>query len=273
MFRLEKLEIHGFKSFADKTTLVFGEGITGVVGPNGCGKSNVIDAIRWVLGESSARQLRGEHMQDVIFNGSGERKPVGRASVELIFDNTLGKAAGPWSAYAEISVKRVLERDGESSYFLNNLHVRRRDVADIFLGTGLGGRGYAIIEQGMISRIIEAKPEDLRSFLEEAAGGVERWSRRASQEPELAASRSRADDEQRELRRELAAGESGRDAGASLDLGVGGARRKGSLKCLHAHAAFALARPGYELGDRILAEVEPLWPDRCCTEDLPDGSS
>ena len=164
--RLTHIKLAGFKSFVDPTHIPVPGQLVGVVGPNGCGKSNVIDAIRWVLGESSAKQLRGENMQDVIFNGSGDRKPVGRASVELIFDNSLGKAAGAWSAYAEISVKRVLERDGESSYFLNNLHVRRRDVADIFLGTGLGGRGYAIIEQGMISRIIEAKPEDLRSFLE-----------------------------------------------------------------------------------------------------------
>lgn len=142
----------------------------GVVGPNGCGKSNVIDALRWVLGESKASALRGETMQDVIFNGSSKRKPVSRASVELIFDNSLGKAAGQWSSYAEISIKRVLQRDGDSSYHINNQHVRRKDITDIFLGTGLGPRAYAIIEQGMISRIIEAKPEELRVFLEEAAG-------------------------------------------------------------------------------------------------------
>ena len=142
----------------------------GVVGPNGCGKSNVIDALRWVLGESKASALRGETMQDVIFNGTTKRKPVSRASVELIFDNSLGKAAGQWSSYAEISIKRVLQRDGDSSYHINNQHVRRKDITDIFLGTGLGPRAYAIIEQGMISRIIEAKPEELRVFLEEAAG-------------------------------------------------------------------------------------------------------
>jgi chromosome segregation protein len=142
----------------------------GIVGPNGCGKSNVIDALRWVLGESKASALRGESMQDVIFNGSGNRKPVARASVELVFDNSLGKAIGQWSSYAEIAIKRVLKRDGESSYYINNQHVRRKDVTDIFLGTGLGARAYAIIEQGMISRIIEAKPEELRVFLEEAAG-------------------------------------------------------------------------------------------------------
>ena len=144
--------------------------IVGVVGPNGCGKSNVIDALRWVLGESKASALRGESMQDVIFNGSGKRKPVSRASVELVFDNSQGKAGGQWSSYAEISIGRVLHRNGESSYLINNQKVRRRDITDIFLGTGLGARAYAIIEQGMISRIIEAKPEELRVFLEEAAG-------------------------------------------------------------------------------------------------------
>ena len=204
--RLTHIKLAGFKSFVDPTHIPVPGQLVGVVGPNGCGKSNVIDAIRWVLGESSAKQLRGENMQDVIFNGSGDRKPVGRASVELIFDNSLGKAAGAWSAYAEISVKRVLERDGESSYFLNNLHVRRRDVADIFLGTGLGGRGYAIIEQGMISRIIEAKPEDLRSFLEEAAGVSKYRERRRETELRLEDTREnllRVDDIRQELGRQL----------------------------------------------------------------------
>ena len=144
--------------------------LVGVVGPNGCGKSNIIDAVRWVLGESQAKQLRGETMQDVIFNGTTDRQPLGRASVELVFDNSLGRAPGQWSNYAEISVKRVLERNGDSVYYINNTHVRRRDVTDIFMGTGLGPRAYAIIEQGMISRIIESKPEELRVFLEEAAG-------------------------------------------------------------------------------------------------------
>jgi chromosome segregation protein len=196
----------GFKSFVDPTHIPVPGQLVGVVGPNGCGKSNVIDAVRWVLGESSAKQLRGENMQDVIFNGSGERKPVGRASVELIFDNSLGKAAGLWSQYGEISVKRVLERDGESSYFINNLHVRRRDIADIFLGTGLGGRGYAIIEQGMISRIIEARPEDLRSFLEEAAGVSKYRERRRETELRLDDTREnllRVDDIRRELGAQL----------------------------------------------------------------------
>jgi chromosome segregation protein len=168
--RLSHINLAGFKSFVDPTHIALPGQIVGIVGPNGCGKSNVIDALRWVLGESKASALRGESMQDVIFNGSVNRKPVARASVELVFDNSLGKAIGQWSSYAEIAIKRVLKRDGESSYFINNQHVRRKDVTDIFLGTGLGARAYAIIEQGMISRIIEAKPEELRVFLEEAAG-------------------------------------------------------------------------------------------------------
>ncbi|SFW18000.1 chromosome segregation protein SMC [Nitrosovibrio sp. Nv17] len=168
--RLSHIKLAGFKSFVDPTAIPVPGDLVGVVGPNGCGKSNIVDAVRWVLGESRASTLRGESMQDVIFNGSARRKPVGRASVELVFDNHLGRAAGQWSSYAEISIKRILHRDGESTYHINNVHVRRRDVTDIFLGTGIGGRGYAIIEQGMISRIIEAKPEELRVFLEEAAG-------------------------------------------------------------------------------------------------------
>ncbi|MDP1940560.1 MAG: chromosome segregation protein SMC [Gallionella sp.] len=168
--RLSQIKLSGFKSFVDPTHIHLPGQIVGVVGPNGCGKSNVIDALRWVLGESKASALRGETMQDVIFNGSGKRRPVARASVELLFDNSLGKAAGQWSGYAEICIKRMLQRNGESSYHINNQKVRRRDITDIFLGTGLGARAYAIIEQGMISRIIEAKPEELRVFLEEAAG-------------------------------------------------------------------------------------------------------
>jgi len=160
-----------------------------VVGPNGCGKSNVIDAVRWVLGESRASALRGDSMQDVIFNGSVNRKPLARASVELIFDNAQGRAAGQWSQYAEISVKRSLQRDGESSYWINGSHVRRRDITDMFLGTGLGPRAYAIIEQGMISRVIEAKPEELRVFLEEAAGISRYKERRRETENRLADTR------------------------------------------------------------------------------------
>ena len=200
--RLTKLKLAGFKSFVDPTTVMFPGQLVGVVGPNGCGKSNIIDAVRWVLGESKATALRGESMQDVIFNGSGTRKPVGRASVELIFDNALGRATGQWSQYAEIAVKRVLDREGNSSYYINNLHVRRRDVIDVFLGTGLGPRAYAIIEQGMISRIIEAKPEELRLFLEEAAGVTKYKERRRETENRLADAREnllRVDDIRNEL--------------------------------------------------------------------------
>ncbi len=204
--RLTHIKLAGFKSFVDPTHIPVVGDLVGVVGPNGCGKSNVIDAVRWVLGESSARQLRGENMHDVIFNGSSERKPVGRASVELIFDNSLGRAIGQWSAYSEVAVKRVLERDGDSSYFINNLHVRRRDVADIFLGTGLGARAYAIIEQGMISRIIEAKPEELRVYLEEAAGVSKYRERRRETELRLEDTREnllRINDIQQELDKQL----------------------------------------------------------------------
>jgi len=204
--RLAHIKLAGFKSFVDPTHIPVPNSLVGVVGPNGCGKSNVIDAVRWVLGESSAKHLRGETMQDVIFNGSSQRKPVSRASVELIFDNSLGRAGGAWSRYAEISVKRVLERNGESSYFINNQHVRRRDVADMFLGTGLGGRAYAIIEQGMISRIIEARPEDMRNFLEEAAGISKYRERRKETEDRLSDTRenlARVGDILQELTRNL----------------------------------------------------------------------
>ncbi len=183
--RLTQIKLVGFKSFVDPTSIAVPGQLVGIVGPNGCGKSNVIDAVRWVLGESRASALRGDSMQDVIFNGSAQRKPVARASVELTFDNSLGKAAGQWSQYAEISVKRVLTREGESLYYINNSHVRRRDIQDIFMGTGLGPRAYAIIEQGMISRIIEAKPEELRVFLEEAAGISKYKERRRETEHRL----------------------------------------------------------------------------------------
>ena len=187
--RLTQLKLSGFKSFVDPTSIHVPGQLVGVVGPNGCGKSNVIDAVRWVLGESRASALRGDSMQDVIFNGSVNRQPLARASVELIFDNSLGRAGGQWSQYAEISVKRVLQRDGESSYYINGTHVRRRDITDIFLGTGLGPRAYAIIEQGMISRVIEAKPEELRVFLEEAAGISKYKERRRETESRLADTR------------------------------------------------------------------------------------
>lgn len=167
---LKQLILAGFKSFVDLTKVHIPGQLVGVVGPNGCGKSNIIDAVRWVMGESSAKNLRGESMSDVIFNGSSNRKRVGQASVELIFDNSLGRIIGPFASYNEISVKRVVTRDGDSQYFLNNSRCRRKDITDIFLGTGTGPRSYSIIGQGTISQLIEAKPDDLRVFLEEAAG-------------------------------------------------------------------------------------------------------
>jgi chromosome segregation protein len=204
--RLTHINLAGFKSFVDPTQIPVPGQLVGIVGPNGCGKSNVIDAVRWVLGETSAKHLRGATMQDVLFNGSGDRKPVNRASVELLFDNSLGKAAGQWSSYGEISVKRVLEREGDSTYYINNIVVRRRDISDIFLGTGLGARAYAIIEQGMISRIIEAKPEELRVFLEEAAGVSKYRERRRETEARLKDTREnllRVDDIRQELTKQL----------------------------------------------------------------------
>jgi len=168
--RLKSIKLAGFKSFVDPTTVPFPSNMTAVVGPNGCGKSNIIDAVRWVMGESSAKYLRGESMTDVIFNGSSARKPVGQASIELVFDNADGTAPGEFVKFNEISVKRRVSREGQSEYFLNGSKCRRRDITDLFLGTGLGPRSYAIIEQGMISRLIEAKPEELRIYIEEAAG-------------------------------------------------------------------------------------------------------
>lgn len=204
--RLTSIKLSGFKSFVDPTNFQVPGQLVGVVGPNGCGKSNIIDAVRWVLGESKASELRGESMQDVIFNGTTSRKPAGRASVELLFDNADGKAAGQWSSFAEISVKRTLTRDGTSTYYINNQAVRRRDVQDIFMGTGLGPRAYAIIGQGMISRIIEARPEELRIFLEEAAGVSKYKERRRETENRLQDTREnlqRVDDILRELNANL----------------------------------------------------------------------
>ncbi|MDH5621841.1 MAG: chromosome segregation protein SMC, partial [Gammaproteobacteria bacterium] len=168
--RLSKIKLAGFKSFVDPTTITFPSSLVGVVGPNGCGKSNVIDAVRWVMGESSASRLRGDSITDVIFNGSSSRKPVGTASVELLFDNSETTLEGQYAKYSEIAIRREVSRDGISNYFLNGARCRRKDVTGVFLGTGLGPRSYSIIEQGMISRLIEAKPEDMRVFLEEAAG-------------------------------------------------------------------------------------------------------
>ncbi|MDD4886116.1 MAG: chromosome segregation protein SMC [Thiomonas sp.] len=183
--RLTSLRLAGFKSFAEPVTLPFPGRISGIVGPNGCGKSNVIDAVRWVLGESKASELRGESMQDVIFNGSGQRKQASRCSVEMVFDNSDHRIAGQWGQFTEIAIKRVLTRDGTSSYFINNQAVRRRDVHDIFLGPGLGPRSYAIIGQGTITRILESRPEDLRMMLEEAAGVSKYKERRRETENRL----------------------------------------------------------------------------------------
>jgi len=168
--RLKSISLAGFKSFVDPTRVTLPSNMCAVVGPNGCGKSNIIDAVRWVMGESSAKTLRGESMTDVIFNGTTHRQPVGQASIELLFDNSTGKVGGEYAAYNEISVRRVVSREGASDYFLNGNKCRRRDITDLFLGTGLGPRSYAIIEQGMISRLIESRPEDLRVYIEEAAG-------------------------------------------------------------------------------------------------------
>ncbi len=205
--RLTHLKLAGFKSFVDTTTLHIHGQRVGVVGPNGCGKSNVMESVRWVLGESSAKEMRADAMDAVIFNGSGNRKPISRASVELIFDNSLGGATGEWSQYAEISVKRVIEREKGSTYFINNSVVRRRDVADLFLGTGLGGRAYAIIGQNTINRIVEAKPEELRVFLEEAAGVSKYKERRRETELRLRDTRdnlSRVEDLLLELDKQIA---------------------------------------------------------------------
>ena len=191
--RLSRIKLVGFKSFVDPTAVHFPSNLTGVVGPNGCGKSNVIDAVRWVMGEISAKHLRGDSMSDVIFNGSGGRKPVGTASVELIFDNSDGAIGGAYASYAEVSLRRQVGRDGSSTYFINGSKCRRKDITQLFLGTGLGSRSYAIIEQGMISRLIEAKPDDLRAFLEEAAGISKYKERRRETESRIAHTRENLD--------------------------------------------------------------------------------
>jgi chromosome segregation protein len=191
--RLTTIKLAGFKSFVDPTTLHLPTNMTGVVGPNGCGKSNIIDAIRWVMGESAASRLRGDSLTDVIFSGSSARKPVGQAAVELIFDNSDGTIQGEYASFAEISVKRVVSRDGQSAYFLNGGRCRRRDITDLFLGTGLGPRSYSIIEQGMISQIIEAAPEELRTHLEEAAGISKYKERRKETESRIKSTRENLD--------------------------------------------------------------------------------
>jgi len=203
---LSKIKLAGFKSFVDPTIFHVPDRIVTVVGPNGCGKSNIIDAVRWVMGESAARHLRGGSMEDVIFNGSSDRKPIGQASVELFFDNSQGRLEGPWSQYSEIAVKRQVDRGGQSTYFLNGSRCRRRDITGLFLGTGLGPRSYAIIEQGTISRIIESKPEELRVFLEEAAGVSKYKERRRETENRIRhtlENLERVNDIREELNRQL----------------------------------------------------------------------
>ncbi len=204
--RLTKIKLAGFKSFVDPTEIKLPTSLVGIVGPNGCGKSNTIDAVRWVMGESSAKHLRGDSMDDVIFTGSSQRKPVGQASVELVFDNADGSLGGEYATYAEISIKREVTRDGQSKYLLNNTRCRRRDIRDIFLGTGLGPRSYAIIEQGMISRLIDAKPEELRVYLEEAAGISKYKERRKETENRIRHTRDnldRLDDLREEVDKQL----------------------------------------------------------------------
>ncbi|MFT5607398.1 MAG: chromosome segregation protein, partial [Parvicella sp.] len=206
LMRLKNITVSGFKSFVDVTKVSFTGELVGVVGPNGCGKSNVIDAVRWVMGESSAKMLRGDSMEDVIFNGSSSRKPVGRASVELLFDNSLGRIKSVYKDFAEIAIRRVLTRDGKSEYRINDKKVRRKDVIDLFRGTGLGPRSYSIIEQGMVSRIVEAKPEDLRSYVEEAAGISKYKDRRRETETRIRQTREnieRSEDIRSELLAQL----------------------------------------------------------------------
>lgn len=205
--RLSKIKLAGFKSFVDPTVLSFPSDLVSILGPNGCGKSNTIDAVRWVMGESSAKNLRGESMTDVIFNGSSGRKPVGQCTVELIFDNSDGTITGEYAKFNEISVKRTVNRDAQSQYYLNNVRCRRRDVTDLFLGTGLGPRSYSIIEQGMISRLIESKPEELRVYIEEAAGISKYKERRRETENRIRHTREnieRLDDLRAELDKQLA---------------------------------------------------------------------
>ncbi|MDN8615875.1 chromosome segregation protein SMC [Variovorax ginsengisoli] len=227
--RLNSIKLSGFKSFAEPTNFLLPGQLVGVVGPNGCGKSNIMDAVRWVLGESRASELRGESMQDVIFNGTTTRKQASRSSVELVFDNADHRAGGQWAQFAEIAVKRVLTRDGNSSYYINNQPVRRRDVQDVFLGTGLGPRAYAIIGQGTISRIIESKPEELRLFLEEAAGVSKYKERRRETENRLGDTRenlTRVEDILRELNSNLERLEKQAEVAARYNQLTGDATRK-----------------------------------------------
>ncbi len=204
--KLKEIKLAGFKTFVDPTTIKVDAQLAAIVGPNGCGKSNVTESIKWVLGSSSAKELRGGTMEDVIFYGSDTRQPVSRASAELFFDNSEGMAPQAWASYAEISVKRVIEKEKGSSYYINNTQVRRKDVADLFLGTGLGAKGYAIIGQNTVSQIIEAKPEELKNFLEEAAGVSQYKERRKETEYRLRDTKenlSRVEDLLREINQQI----------------------------------------------------------------------
>jgi chromosome segregation protein len=253
--RLLQIKLAGFKSFVDPTAIGTPGNLVGIVGPNGCGKSNVIDAVRWVLGESKASALRGESMQDVIFNGAGDRKPVGRASVELHFDNSQGRIGGQWGQYGELSIKRILTRDGDSTYYINNIPVRRRDIHDLFLGTGLGPRAYAIIEQGMISRVIEAKPEELRIFLEEAAGVSKYKERRKETEGRIADTRenlSRVEDIRAELGNQLERLE------AQAKVATEYRELEGRLKQTQHMLWFSKQQDGARARDRHTAEIGNL---------------
>ncbi|MDZ4811728.1 MAG: chromosome segregation protein SMC [Pseudomonadota bacterium] len=235
--RLSTIKLSGFKSFVDPTTLHLPTNMTGVVGPNGCGKSNIIDAIRWVMGESAASRLRGDAITDVIFAGSGNRKPVGTAQVELIFDNSDGAIQGEYASFNEISIKRAVSRDGQSNYFLNNARCRRRDIVDVFLGTGLGARSYSIIEQGMISQIVEARPEDLRTHLEEAAGISKYKERRKETESRIKATREnldRVNDVRQEIEKQLEhLNRQAKQAERYQKLKADAARVEAELKALH----------------------------------------
>ena len=204
--RLNAIKLSGFKSFVDPTTVSFPSSMSCIVGPNGCGKSNVIDAVRWVLGESSAKNLRSDSMTDVVFNGSTSRKPVSKASVELFFDNKDGRIGGEFSSYSEISVRRSLELDGQSNYYLNGTSCRKKDITDVFLGTGLGPRSYAIIEQGMISQLVSAKPDEMRGYIEEVAGISRYLERKKETESRIKRTKenlSRLDDLRDEIQRLL----------------------------------------------------------------------
>ncbi|WP_251977117.1 chromosome segregation protein SMC [Salinicola avicenniae] len=274
--RLKSIKLAGFKSFVDPVTVPFDGNMTAIVGPNGCGKSNVIDAVRWVMGESSAKTLRGESMTDVIFNGATGRSPVGQASIELTFDNRDGGLGGAWASYSEIAVKRQVTREAQSTYFLNGQKCRRRDIADIFLGTGLGPRSYAIIGQGMISRLVEARPEELRSTLEEAAGISKYKERRRETENRLRRTQEnleRLDDIREELDKQLERLKRQADAARRYrDLKTEEHRLRGELtllreRSLRGQQAEAQARVG-ELETQVEREVLSL---RQCETRLAEG--